>query len=133
VRILVVEDESIIADDLAYTLRKHGFEVTALAASGDEAIRAASEKPPALVLMDIHLRGNPNGIETIHAIRQKLGRQIPVIFLTATRIARMEKVAQSMVLDKPFLEKELIRFVQRSLHVDTPFSPDSEANHRRTH
>jgi CheY-like chemotaxis protein len=128
VRILVVEDESIIADDLAQTLIKHGYEVTSLATSGEEAIRAACENPPALVLMDIHLRGTPNGIETIHAIRKKLGLQIPVIFLTATRMSRMEKVPQSMVLDKPYLEKELIRFVERSLVSDTLATNSEESS-----
>lgn len=118
VRILIVEDESIIAYDLAQTLKRHSYEVTAIAGSGEEAIRLATEIPPELVLMDVHLKGIPNGIETIHAIRRELDRPLPVIFLTATRVARMEKVPESMVLDKPFLEKELISFIQKSLSRD---------------
>lgn len=119
-RILIVEDESIIADDLAQTLEKHDYEVTAIARSGEEAIRSATEAPPELVLMDIHLKGRPNGITTIYAIRRELDRPIPVIFLTATRVARMEKVPGSMILDKPFLERELISFIQRSLSTSEP-------------
>ena len=58
IQILVVEDESIIADDLKDSLEGLGYTVTAIADSGKEAIEKAAETQPNLVLMDIHLKGN---------------------------------------------------------------------------
>jgi len=77
--ILVVEDESIVARDLASRLEQLDYAVTALAASGPEAIRKATETLPDLVLMDVRLRGDMDGIEAAQQIRERLN--VPVVYL----------------------------------------------------
>ncbi len=80
-RILVVEDETIIADHLAQLLEQSGYEVAGVVHSGAEAVKAAEESRPDLVLMDIVLEGELDGVEAAAAIRSRL--EIPVVYLTA--------------------------------------------------
>lgn len=79
-RILVVEDEGIIAKDIKNTLESLGYEVTAIVSSGEDAIERTEATRPDLVLMDIVLKGT-NGIEAANQIRDQLN--IPVVYLTA--------------------------------------------------
>ncbi len=81
VRIEVVEDESIIRLDIKNRLRSLGYTVACEAASGEDAIRGADETHPDLVLMDIRLKGDMDGIEAAKEIWTRL--HIPVIYLTA--------------------------------------------------
>src|ERR1700758_4812661 len=81
VKILVVEDESVIARYIESRLRSLGYGVCAVVPSGEEAVQKAGEMHPDLVLMDIVLRGNMNGIEAAGQIRSRFN--IPVIYLTA--------------------------------------------------
>ena len=108
-RLLVVEDEAIVARDLQRTLMRMGYEVTALAASGEEALARAAELRPDLALMDIHLAGELDGVDTAQQMRQAHG--VPVVFLTAHSDAATFQRAQitepyGYVL-KPFEEREL--------------------------
>ena len=80
-RILVVEDEAIVAMDLRYKLEALGYTVPALSYSGEEAVDLAAELSPNLVLMDIRLNGNLDGIDAAARIREHL--DIPVVYLTA--------------------------------------------------
>src|SRR5687768_9361835 len=80
-RILIVEDQRLIAADLENTLRKLGYVMAGSVASGEEAVPKASETRPDLVLMDIRLRGDMDGVEAAQAIRAQL--DIPVVYLTA--------------------------------------------------
>ena len=80
-RILVVEDEAVTAMDLKSNLVRLGYEVPAVVSRGEDAIRAAAEVAPDLVLMDITLDGPMSGIEAAAEIRKSHG--IPVVFLTA--------------------------------------------------
>ena len=79
--ILIVEDESIVADDLAGKLRRLGYEVAGTTSEGDEAIALTCRLHPALVLMDISLEGSMDGIEAAEVIRCQ--HDVPVIYLTA--------------------------------------------------
>ena len=81
VRILVVEDEAIVAMDIASILQKLGHEVTDVVSSGEQAIARVKENRPDLILMDIGLKGEMDGIETAKHIRGQFS--IPVIYLTA--------------------------------------------------
>ncbi len=69
-RILIVEDELLIAEDLKYKLRRLGHTVVAHTATGEAAIEKAIETKPELVLMDVRLRGEMNGIEAAKRIRE---------------------------------------------------------------
>lgn len=81
-RILVVEDEVIIAMEIESSLRQLGYDVTSVVCSGDDAIVAAEEDKPDLILMDIRIKGNKDGIETAEIIREKY-YDIAIVFLTA--------------------------------------------------
>jgi two-component system, cell cycle sensor histidine kinase and response regulator CckA len=80
-RILIVEDERLIAIDLQRRLTRLGYTVVALAASGMEAIQKALTLRPDVVLMDIRLQGPMDGVEAAREIRASL--RVPVVFMTA--------------------------------------------------
>ena len=80
-RILVVEDEAIIAMDLAATLRNQGCVVIGTTSTGEDSIALAGAGRPDLVIMDIRLRGSMNGLEAARVIKARWG--IPVVFMTA--------------------------------------------------
>ncbi|BBD64452.1 PAS/PAC sensor hybrid histidine kinase [Nostoc commune NIES-4072] len=108
-KILVVEDEAIVAKDLQLRLIKFGYTVPAIASSGEEAINKAVEISPDLVLMDIKLKGTMDGIEAAEEIYKRL--DIPVIYLTAyadeNTLTRAKITEPFAYLIKPFKEREL--------------------------
>jgi PAS domain S-box-containing protein len=110
-RILVVEDEGIVAKDIAQRLRSLGYDVTGLVPSAEKAYEAVALVVPDLVLMDIHLKGSVDGIAAAEVLRAKY--DIPVIFLTA--------FADVPTLDRAKLAEPfgyiLKPFEERSLHV----------------
>lgn len=79
--ILVVEDESIVSKDIQNSLKKLGYSIAGACATGEEAVTAAIEKAPDVVLMDIMLKGKMSGIDAAAQIKKSL--DIPVIYLTA--------------------------------------------------
>ncbi|BBD59718.1 two-component hybrid sensor and regulator [Nostoc sp. HK-01] len=107
--ILVVEDESIVAKDLQNRLRKFGYTVPAIASSGQEAINKAVEIIPDLVLMDIRLKGQMDGIQAAEQIHKYL--DVPIIYLTAyadeNTLERAKITEPFGYLLKPFKEREL--------------------------
>lgn len=80
-RILVVEDEQIVAADLSAKLKRLGYEVAGIASSGEDAIALAEKLRPQLVLMDVRLRGHMDGTEAARHIQRSTGA--PIIFITA--------------------------------------------------
>ncbi|MEH1831507.1 MAG: EAL domain-containing protein [Nostoc sp.] len=109
VNILVVEDEIIVAMDIQNRLRKFGYTVLGLADSGEEAIKKAADNSLDLVLMDIHLKGNMDGVEAAQIIHNIFN--VPVIYLTAnadeSTLARAKVTEPFGYILKPFKEKEL--------------------------
>ena len=116
-RIVVVEDETIVAMDLAATLRRLGYDVPAIVDNGESAIEAASKHKPDLVLMDIRLKGAMDGIEAAKAIHDR--EEIPIIFLTAHgdtgTVERSMGSAPYGYLVKPYDEAELQRVITVAL------------------
>ena len=108
-KLLIVEDEMIIAEDMAESLRGMGYDVPGVVPSGELAMAKAAEIRPDLVLMDINLQGDMDGIETASRIRESF--QIPVIFLTAYAdsftLERAKQAEPFGYLIKPFEEREL--------------------------
>ncbi len=117
-RILVVEDESIIAADIKESLQNLGYAVTSIASSGEEAIKKAQENNPDLVLMDIMLRGEMDGIETASRIRFCFN--IPVVYLTAysdEKLLERAKITEPFgYIIKPFNERELHTNIEIALY-----------------
>ncbi len=81
VKILVVEDESIVAKDIQNSLKKLGYHVPTTVSSAEKAIEEVEENRPDLILMDIMLKGQMSGIEAANVIKERFG--VPLIFLTA--------------------------------------------------
>jgi two-component system, cell cycle sensor histidine kinase and response regulator CckA len=116
--ILVVEDERIVAKDLQRSLTNLGYSVPATATSAEEALRLASERCPDLVLMDIRLRGERDGIETAKLLRSRF--DVPVVYLTAysdkETVARAKATEPYGYLTKPIKADELRSAVEIALH-----------------
>lgn len=107
--ILIVEDELLIAKNLSHKLEKLGYEVADIVSSGCDAIQRAGELKPDLILMDIVIKGEIDGIETAAKIHQTL--DIPVIYTTAyadeETLQRAEGTGSYGYVLKPFKEREL--------------------------
>ncbi|MEA3323998.1 MAG: ATP-binding protein [Euryarchaeota archaeon] len=118
IRILIVEDEAIVAEDLELAVTNIGYEVVGRAVSADAAVDKALKLNPDLVLMDIVLRGEKNGIDASHEIKEKI--DIPVIFLTAYSdvglIDRAKSTEPYAYLVKPFQERQLHASIETALH-----------------
>ncbi len=116
-RILVVEDEGIVAHDIKSTLEGMGYEVPAIAFTGNEAIEKAEETLPDLVLMDIVLKGDMDGIDAAEQIRSRFG--IPSIYLTAhadEEILQRAKITESYgYILKPYVDRELRSNIEMAL------------------
>ena len=108
-KILIVEDESIIAEDLADSLVTMGYTVLDIVSSAEEAIVIAAEKQPNLILMDVMLQGKMDGIAAAEQIH--LNSQIPIIFLTAytddKTLQRVKTTNPFGYVVKPFEERNL--------------------------
>jgi two-component system, response regulator PdtaR len=117
-RILVVEDEGVVALQVRTTLEQHGFIVTGTCASADEAMTSVAADPPDLVLMDMKLQGPRDGIATAAAIRE--AHRIPIVYLTAhsggETVERARATEPYGYLLKPFNPQELCITVDVALH-----------------
>lgn len=116
-RILIVEDESIIAKYLTVLLSKHGYLQTSVVTTGEEAIRTAVSMCPDLVLMDIKIGGEMDGIATAGQIRKLM--DVPIVFLTAYAdkgvMARAMETKPCGYLLKPFRNESLLNTVAVAL------------------
>ena len=108
-KIMIVEDESIVALHIESSLKKLGYSVPAIVVSGEEAIQKAEELHPDLILMDIILQGEINGIEATRQIQDRF--DIPVVYVTAfgdESTLQQAKLTQPFgFILKPFKEREL--------------------------
>ena len=108
-RILVVEDQRLIAADIENTLKKLGYVVVGNVSSGEDAISTSDQVRPELVLMDVRLRGEMDGIQAAEIIRDRFN--VPVVYLTAyadeETILRASKTTPFGYVVKPFNEREL--------------------------
>jgi DNA-binding response OmpR family regulator len=116
--ILIVEDQGVIAEELSHRLRRMGFVVSGVANTADDAIRQAEAQNPDLVVMDITLTGDRDGIHAADQIKRNLG--IPVIFLTAVSdhvtIRRAEATEPGCFILKPFYDRELAVNIEIALY-----------------
>ena len=108
-RVLVVEDEALVAEDLRITMESLGYEVVDVTDRGEEAVARATDLRPDVALLDIHLRGAMSGIDVAHHLRDVL--DIPVVFVTAHSDAGTLRDAGEAepfgYVVKPFQEREL--------------------------
>lgn len=123
-RVLIVEDNSLVAEEIAITLKKHSLEISGICSSGEDALKAFREKEPDLVLMDIELDGAMDGIETASEIMKH--RSVPIIYLTDhvddKNVKRSLNTNPANYLPKPYDEAGLIRAIQIAFHNATTSS-----------
>jgi PAS domain S-box-containing protein len=116
--ILIVEDETLVAENLSGRLANLGYEVAGIAARAEEAVALAGRLRPNLVLMDIWLEGPTDGIEAAEVIRQQ--HDIPVIYLTAhsdpATLARAKVSGPFGYILKPFEQRELATQIELALY-----------------
>lgn len=113
--VLIIEDEPVIAMDIESMVRELGHRVTAIAATRDEAVKAAREHPPGLVLADIQLADGSSGID---AVKNILGHyDVPVIFITAypERLLTGERPEPAFLITKPFLPQTVKAAIGQAL------------------
>ena len=118
--ILVVEDSRLVSRALQESLKKLGYAVSAAASTGEDAIKAAGEKKPDLVLMDIVLEGRMDGVEAAGEIKSRFN--IPVVYLTNygdEKIFERAKITEPFgYMLKPFKERELYATIEMALYKD---------------
>ncbi len=115
--VLVVEDESIVSKDIQQSLKKLGYNVVGAASTGDQAVALALEHQPDIILMDIMLKGEMNGIEAATRIRAETN--IPVIFLTAyadeSTLSKAKVTQPYGYIIKPFKEIDIHTSIEMAL------------------
>ena len=123
--ILVVEDEIIIAARLSLYLEQLGHRVAAVIARGENVLAHCRETPPDLLLLDVQLRGEMDGIDVATQLREA-GFSIPIIYLTANvdegTFERARPTRPRAFLEKPFRKRELERAVSLALEAPQPAS-----------
>lgn len=117
-RVLVVEDEVLIAGDIQETLVRLGYDVPITVSTGQRALLAMTELQPNLILMDIKLRGEMDGVDTAAEIRRQV--DVPIVYLTShsdeDTLTRAKATGPHGYLLKPFTERELRTAIEVALH-----------------
>lgn len=114
IKILIVEDEMIIAANIALQLSSLGYEVTGIIPRGEEALNSIKQNRPDILLMDLSLKGEIDGIETVQIIQNDY--KIPVIYLTANaddlNFNRAKDTNPYAFISKPFKKLDLQRAIE---------------------
>lgn len=116
--ILIVEDERIVAMDIAGSLKSLGYQVSGMVTSGQEALKSVEDQCPDLILMDIRIKGDMDGIQTTENIQER--HDIPIIYLTAyadeKTLARAKITEPYGYIIKPFDKKILYTIIEMALY-----------------
>ena len=115
-RVMIIEDEAIIAMDIQDIVTEIGHTVTGIARTRDEAVALASRERPDLILADIQLADNSSGIDAVNDILAQFGN-LPVIFITAfpERLLTGERPEPAFLITKPFSEDQLRSAVSQAM------------------
>lgn len=130
-RILIVEDERIVARDIQNMLSKLGYTVSYIASRGKEAIEITEGTQPDLILMDIKLREDMDGIEAAKQIRTRFN--IPIIYMSALSdkesLVRAEEIKPFFFISKPIEERVLKATIEKTYSIQNMRSKSPE--HKR--
>ena len=115
-RVMVIEDEAIIAMDISAIVREMGHRVTGIARTRSEAVRMAMDTRPDLVLADIQLADNSSGIDAVNDILQEF-QDLPVIFITAfpERLLTGARPEPAFLITKPYSEEQVRSAVSQAM------------------
>lgn len=117
-KILIVEDEAIVAEHLALILERNGYKISGRATSGRKAIQLAKKNRPDLMLVDVRIEGDLNGIETAIVIQGHFEEPIPIVFLTAfpeKQFPVLAALEPYIYLNKPIHDEDLISAVSAAI------------------
>lgn len=122
-RVLIIEDEPIIAMDIEAIVRDQGHEVTGVAVTRDEAVALAMDERPGLVLADIQLADDSSGIDAVKDILAQFS--VPVIFITAfpERLLTGERPEPTFLITKPFQRSTVKAMISQALFFDQATVP----------
>jgi CheY-like chemotaxis protein/DNA-directed RNA polymerase specialized sigma24 family protein len=122
-RILIVEDEPLIAMDIARIVEEMGHTVCGTAADHAAAVALAKRESPHIVLADIQLKGGDSGIEAVQDILN--GISVPVVFVTGfpERLLTGERLEPTFVVTKPFKPEALVSVIGQALAMHPPLAP----------
>ena len=122
-RVLIIEDEPIIAMDIETIVRDLGHEVTAIAVTREDAVREAMAERPGLVLADIQLADDSSGIDAVKDILSEIS--VPVIFITAfpERLLTGERPEPTFLITKPFQRSTVKAAISQALFFDQATAP----------
>lgn len=126
-RVLIIEDEPMIAMDIETIVRDLGHDVTGVAVTRDEAVALAMDDRPGLVLADIQLADDSSGIDAVKDILAEL--QVPVIFITAfpERLLTGERPEPTFLITKPFQRSTVKAAISQALFFDQSTVPAQAA------
>ncbi|GAW35150.1 putative transcriptional regulatory protein pdtaR [Roseovarius sp. A-2] len=115
-RIMVIEDEAIIAMDITAIVESMGHEVTGNARTRDEAVTLARRDPPDMILADIQLADKSSGIDAVNHILEEIG-EVPVVFITAfpERLLTGERPEPAFLITKPYSEEQVLSAVSQAM------------------
>ena len=114
IKVLIVEDEVLVAEEIAADLEDYGFEITEIVISSEECLSALKNNTPNIILMDINIQGEKDGIETAKIVHQN--NNIPIIYLTANTDSKTLKRAlessPNAFISKPYSKKDLYSAIE---------------------
>lgn len=117
-RIFLVEDEKLVIEDIRERLTKHGYDVIGTASSGRDAIEAIKKDQPDLIIMDVRITGELNGIEVAIILQSVFDNPMPIVFLTGfsqSTFGYLKVLPEYIYLNKPFQEVLLLQAIQQAL------------------
>jgi DNA-binding response OmpR family regulator len=120
--VLIVEDELIVAEDLKATLESWGFDVIGIVQSAKIALNLIKESRPDVVIMDVKIDGDLNGVETAVLIRNFFEQEIPIIFISGhsrDNYPLLKALTRHAYMNKPFDSEGLIEVI-KTLGVNAP-------------
>ena len=116
-RVLIIEDEAIIALDLQSIVSDMGHTVTGVGRTRDGAVKLAAKEKPDLILSDIQLADNSSGIDAVNEILAGMGEPVPVIFITAfpERLLTGERPEPAFVITKPYTDEQVASALSQAM------------------
>lgn len=132
-RVLIIEDESVIALDLATIVKELGHTVLPVAITRQEALDIAAREKPGLILADIQLSDGSSGIEAVRDILAT--RHVPVVFITAfpERLLTGQRPEPTFLISKPFLPSTVKAIASQALFLHPPSAPSSSGSSPSEH
>lgn len=120
VKVLIVEDEVIVAEDIRSKLIAKGYEVTGIVDTFEKALESVKANLPDIMILDIRIKGEITGVETAIILASQFEKSIPVVFLTAfseSDFPVLKAIESYTFIRKPFTEEVLFQAIEKTLTI----------------